>query len=427
MELEGSLTAFNLPEILQFLSMGKMTGLFHISRDDYSLTLHIKEGKIIDSSSLNDQKTLGEMLVDRALLKRKDLDEVLKIQKENPANPPLGKLLVDSGYMENNVVQDLLRLKLEEDIWDLFSWNKGHFKFEHAGTQRVGSSLVNINIEPLIMEGSRRVDEWKQIADNIKNDKIVFCINQKSDYKKIKYELSLNDWKILSLINGFWNVKSIINRSGLGKFETYRILNTLYAIDCIRVKDNYLIEEEHLPSRNRIQEQETPNIEKDDRKNSFLKGLFKPSKNNYVSQEMRFVSPIGLISNFINVLIFEYAKDPEAQRNLFNIWLNALASFTKADLLKFSNNKINSDKFELALTYVDDEDMFETFHICYEDAFDALRYFLNSFFETMTDSLSSRNIKKLAKTLLDETYETYELKVDRDFVLKDFVKEVVAL
>ena len=72
MELEGRLNpAMSLPEVLQFLSMGKMTGTLTIKHGNYTAALVIRQGKLINSSSLGRPRKLGQMVVNRGLVPRR--------------------------------------------------------------------------------------------------------------------------------------------------------------------------------------------------------------------------------------------------------------------------------------------------------------------------------------------------------------------
>ena len=50
-------------------------------------------------------------------------------------------------------------MQLEEEVWDLFRLSEGEFKFEHGARAKDEEIIVEIEIEPLIMEGTRQLDE----------------------------------------------------------------------------------------------------------------------------------------------------------------------------------------------------------------------------------------------------------------------------
>ena len=122
MELEGALRAFTLPDILQFLAMQKLTGILSIWREEYSINLIIKEGKVVNSSTLDRPRKLGEMLVYRGFMKRVDLLDVLNAQKGLDRGKLLGQILIERELISNNTLKEVLKLQLEEEIWELFSW-----------------------------------------------------------------------------------------------------------------------------------------------------------------------------------------------------------------------------------------------------------------------------------------------------------------
>ena len=170
MELEGTLRAFSLPDILQFLSMGKMSGTLSVWREGYSIDLAIKDGKIVNSSTLNRPRKLGQMLVYRGFIKRGDLEEALFDQRGVERGKMLGQILVERELITKKTLKEALKLQLEEQIWELFFWKDGNFKFEHSTQPQQSDVLVEIDIEPLLIEGSRRLDEWGKIVKNAKDN-----------------------------------------------------------------------------------------------------------------------------------------------------------------------------------------------------------------------------------------------------------------
>ena len=74
--LEGSLSSFNLFEILQFLRLGAMTGVLTVEREDEQIQLMVRDGKIVNSSIFTHRQRLGELLLVRGIVTRRELDEM---------------------------------------------------------------------------------------------------------------------------------------------------------------------------------------------------------------------------------------------------------------------------------------------------------------------------------------------------------------
>ena len=231
MELEGRLNpSLSLPEVLQFVSMGKMTGALTVVQGDYSVTLMLRQGRLVNSSSLGRPRRLGQLVVAHGLVERSALDEVLHRQRGMDPQPLLGHLLVESGLITTEQLRHAIRLQLEEEMWDLFSLQEGSFRFEHRKPEDIGEVLVELEVEPLIMEGTRRLDEWARIVKNIPGDHVTpVIVVPPGGVDREALQLSENEWRVLSLINGFYNVGSLAMRSGIGRFETYRVLNSFMA------------------------------------------------------------------------------------------------------------------------------------------------------------------------------------------------------
>ena len=81
MELEGNLKSFSLLEILQFLSIGKLTGILSLSKGTKNIVLFIRAGKVVYSSEMKIGEKICSALVGKGLIKRADYEDALL--KEN--------------------------------------------------------------------------------------------------------------------------------------------------------------------------------------------------------------------------------------------------------------------------------------------------------------------------------------------------------
>jgi Domain of unknown function (DUF4388) len=223
--LEGSLRSFNLFEILQFLRLGGMNGILSVSREDERIQLMFREGKIVNSSVFTHRQRLGELLLVRGAISRRDIDDILEGQRKGEISAPLGQALLDLGLLDQETLAQTLRLQLEEEIWSLMGWDDGEFRFDPSDSVvETAPSIIEIEIEPLIIEGVRRQDEWKTITQHIGDDHAVPVPLPPETHHEPDNSLTQSEWRLLSIINGALTVGSIVDRSGLGRFETYRIL-----------------------------------------------------------------------------------------------------------------------------------------------------------------------------------------------------------
>jgi hypothetical protein len=61
--LEGSITRFEVPDVLTFLNMGRRSGLLAMERADQETKLFIRDGNPVYATSSRDDLRLGNMLI----------------------------------------------------------------------------------------------------------------------------------------------------------------------------------------------------------------------------------------------------------------------------------------------------------------------------------------------------------------------------
>jgi hypothetical protein len=85
----------------------------------------------------------------------------------------LGEILVEGGAIEQEMLDHMLRLKAEENIYDLFAWEKGTFEFIDGELPEYELVPMSANITGLVMEGMRRIDMTKEMAKLIPSTQCV--------------------------------------------------------------------------------------------------------------------------------------------------------------------------------------------------------------------------------------------------------------
>jgi hypothetical protein len=439
MELEGSIKAFSLPEVLQFLSMGKMTGVLTIQKDSAVVSLLIRKGKIIDATMAGRARRLGQLLIDRGLLKRSDLEEVLGQQQTIDTDKRLGQILVDRQIVSLEKLRDALRLQIEEDVWDLFSWDEGYFKFEYVDDQAAADAIVEIDIEPILIEGSRRLDEWHKIIKNIPGDDVVLAIKPLAIESHGEMALSEQEWAVLSLVNGYYNVGAICNRSGFGRFETYRILNACLIAGMIGIKspgeandaDKNSLQEALLTLKKERDEagaeEETGGIGLLRLGSRLFKG--KQPVRAEPTRAMDFLSPVGLLSSLINNYLVALLVNKEFSSSLeddvrliADHWREVVMNHPKADMVKVSNYQVEPMALEKFIDYTGYSNAVRT---TFEESMEALKRFLETLHKLARQRLGEKVASRIATNLLNEYVGRSRLKYLPDFNVENAVRQVI--
>ncbi len=161
MSLAGNLKTMDLPEILQWISGGRKTGTLHIERRSVQKRIVFHGGIIYTSWSNDPRESLGQFLMRDRLLTEEQLFKALLRQEQE--GRLLGAILVGDGLLSEESLREVLQMKVAETIYDLFLWSEGRFEFKDGDVPKDPLVPVDMHVTGVIMEGIRRVDEWKRI------------------------------------------------------------------------------------------------------------------------------------------------------------------------------------------------------------------------------------------------------------------------
>ncbi len=183
MSLSGRLDTMDLPEVLQWVTIGRKTGSLSFVREKSKVHLFLKNGRIISSTSNDPTKQLGQFLLFQDKVTEAQLKRAFEIHLQTRVM--LGKILVQENLVSMEDVEKALITRTEEVIYDLFLWDDGYFHFSPAEYNEDELILINIDINALLFEGIRRKDEWARIREVFPNNDIIPALRPGVDLKSL--------------------------------------------------------------------------------------------------------------------------------------------------------------------------------------------------------------------------------------------------
>lgn len=171
----------DLPEVLQWVTIGRKTGLLSFVKDKSKVRVYLKEGKIISSASNDPTKQLGQFLLFQGKVTEAELKRAFEIHLQTRVM--LGKILVQEGLVSRDEVEKSLVTRTEEVIYDLFLWEDGYFHFSPAEYNENELILIKVDINALLFEGIRRKDEWVRIRKVFPTNDVVPSLRSDIDLK----------------------------------------------------------------------------------------------------------------------------------------------------------------------------------------------------------------------------------------------------
>ncbi len=179
MDFQGSLTEFQLPDIVQFLNGARKTGALKLVGGEETGEIYFEKGRIIHA------------------------------------------LLGDQAG--------------EEAVYALVLWNSGEFLFEPGIT--TDENTVNKGNTSLLIEAARRRDEWAVISKQIPSvDWIPEFVIPDENETGGQINLNTSEWILLSKIDGKRSLKAIAHAADLSIFHTGRLLYGLVSTKLIRLR-----------------------------------------------------------------------------------------------------------------------------------------------------------------------------------------------
>ena len=231
MSLFGDLATMPLPELLQWLAVHQKTGVLLLQRGDVVKELSIRSGKIVASASNDPREQFSQFLLACGTISEDDLLTLLVLQRD--MGIPLGRLLVQNHFMEETEVQFLLRKKAEEAIHDLFLWGDGYFKFYSEAPVQERHVPIEMDLTTLMLEGSRRADEWSRIRRVFPSSDTAVCVNPENLTRDLLGEPAYN--RMIQLLEVPRRISDVCLMFHASDYAVSKVLFNLYEVGVLEV------------------------------------------------------------------------------------------------------------------------------------------------------------------------------------------------
>jgi hypothetical protein len=213
-------------DLLQWLSLGQKTGTLVVSNKAVEKKIFFKNGRVISSASNDPREYLGQFLMSHGYMTEPELMKGMQVQAESGIL--LGKILVMIDVISEEELQRLMRMKAEEAIYDIFLWRDGEFRFDDDALPMQEMIPLQVDVTGIIMEGTRRVDEWQRIRLLIPSEALVPAVLKHLD-EEVADRLQFDDAQrmVVAAIDGKRNVADIVLES---RSSSFLVAETLYRL-----------------------------------------------------------------------------------------------------------------------------------------------------------------------------------------------------
>jgi len=223
--LAGSLAAFKLPDIFTFVATTRKTGMLTLAAGENEAYVFFRGGEIVYAASNQESLRLGSILLRKKKITREE-SAAIDASIVNGGGR-FGEVALQQGVFTQEQIDDYLKVQVAEVVYDAFVWNEGTFGFYDGFDLPPRAVTITIDLANLIMEGARRIEEWEHCLALLPDSSVVFRVV--SDPQTEKITLSLDEWKILFLINGQRSLEDLCRDVDDDAFHVYRVVYGLLA------------------------------------------------------------------------------------------------------------------------------------------------------------------------------------------------------
>jgi hypothetical protein len=156
MAMQGNLRTMPVPELLMWISQYRKTGTLEVRTKLSTERLAFEDGTLTYSSSSDQKKTLGRLLIEKGMLTEEMHETARGLRSKNIA---VAKALIELEMLSEEDILRFLRKKAERELFDLFECIDGEFRFDELEMPQMQLLPLRVDVSGLLLRLTQRMDE----------------------------------------------------------------------------------------------------------------------------------------------------------------------------------------------------------------------------------------------------------------------------
>lgn len=222
MALKGNLRDFSTTQLLNLINLARKTGTLTIDGPEPA-EMAFREGKLVYASLGANDHNLARMLHEAGKLSERQLT-VIESKARGMSDKQLGHLLIQGGHVTQSDIIQSVRHHVLDVVYRLFTWADGLFRFDANQLPSPDYILIPIDLESVIMEGSRRVRESERLREEIPDLDASLRFTDRPDARLRSINLTVEEWRVVSFVNPRNTIRQIARANNLSDLQIRRIV-----------------------------------------------------------------------------------------------------------------------------------------------------------------------------------------------------------
>ncbi len=234
--LAGDLSVISVPEVLQLLQLQRQSGALNVARRGAEVSMFLRNG-MLDMAvgrGLEQEFRIGRYFVELGQATRAQVEEASSADMPNRL---LGERLIALGLSSESGVRQALGRQTSELVYEVVRWKKGRFSFSVGGSQPAADQAgLKLNPGGLVIEGFRRVDEWRLIEGSFDFGDILYRDNAAIERFSENQELTTLEHRVIGAVDGERTIRDIVDEMAGSSFDVCKVVYQLLNSHLVRRK-----------------------------------------------------------------------------------------------------------------------------------------------------------------------------------------------
>ena len=223
MALRGNLRDFTITQLLNLVNLAHKTGTLIVEGPGETARVSFREGKLAYAQIGQEDSRLAGILYQNNKLTANQY-QLIQQRAGNFSDKELGLLLINAGTVSKEDILDNLQQYFTDVVHRLFTWVEGLFHFDSEALPPADRINVRLDLENLIIEGSRALREWEQLQDEIPSLDMALKFADRPGANLRNVNLSIEEWRVVSYVNPKNTMRQIANTTKMNDLEVRRII-----------------------------------------------------------------------------------------------------------------------------------------------------------------------------------------------------------
>ena len=226
MAIKGNLHDFTLTQLLNLITLAQKSGTLVVERSNEAVEVFFTDGKLAYADTEQDDSSLAGILHKTQLLSPAQYQGI-KSKVNGMSDKELGLLLINANYFSQQDIIQSLQTHFVDVVNRLFTWMEGFFRFESDIAPPDDKITVKVNLENLILEGSRQIKELEYLEDEIPTLDIGVKFVDRPGANVGNLSLTSEEWQVIPYIDPKNSLKKIALVTGMTDLEIRQVVYSL--------------------------------------------------------------------------------------------------------------------------------------------------------------------------------------------------------